>query len=131
VILLGVVLGVKVKGNSVVTKGEINISSQVWISSGLATDLYLKIQTSAFLSWDMTSHSWVDTNQIKIKSCAIAEGKGDHLEGNLSGNRGTMNLVRCGRPGGTVATVLRLTSSGAYELGLTDLADYGGVFFWG
>jgi hypothetical protein len=29
VILLGVVLGVKVKGNSVVTKGEINISSQV------------------------------------------------------------------------------------------------------
>lgn len=74
--------------------------------------------------------TWADTNQVKIQSCVIVDRKGDHLEDSLSGNRRTMNLVRGGRPGGTVARVLRLTSSGSYELGLTDLADYWGVFSW-
>lgn len=58
-----------------------------------------------------------------MQSCVIGDGKGDHLEDSLSGSRTTMNLVRGGRPGGTVASILRLLS-GSYELVLTDLADY-------
>lgn len=68
------------EGDSEASKGEINISSRVQRSSGLATGcLHQKIQTPTTLAWEMASCLWVDTSLVKIKSCVNADEKSDHL----------------------------------------------------